>query len=163
MILCRSVAALFLQDSSHLSFCSIEDTLFYANRNFLSGYDMMQHLQEQLYLDANIFLPDINNALPIKNSTYKRNIMGLKNFVMVKFLQDMVVQPRDSEWFGFYASGQDTVIETLHQSKLYTEDWLGLKVLDQTGRLHFLATPGDHLQFTDKWFVNAIINGWLRN
>jgi len=120
-------------------------------------------LNEDLYLSGNIFLPDINNALPLKNSTYKRNIMSLKNFVLVKFLQDEVVQPRESEWFGFYAPGQDVEVQPLRESKLYTEDWLGLQVLDRSGRLHFLSTPGDHLQFTDKWFLANILTPFLKS
>jgi hypothetical protein len=33
----------------------------------------------------------------VKNSTYKENLMKLKNFVMVKFLQDTMVIPKESE------------------------------------------------------------------
>lgn len=31
------------------------------------------------------------------NETYKKNLMSLKTFVMVKFLQDTMVDPVDSE------------------------------------------------------------------
>ena len=31
------------------------------------------------------------------NATYKNNLMTLKNFVMVKFLNDTMVQPKESE------------------------------------------------------------------
>ena len=47
--------------------------------------------------------------------------MALDNFVMVKFNQDVTVIPRESEWFGFYKTGQDTELETLQESLLYTE------------------------------------------
>lgn len=39
------------------------------------------------------------------------------------------------EWFGFYVDGQDTNTQTLQQSQLYTEDWLGLQQLDKQGKL----------------------------
>lgn len=32
-----------------------------------------------------------------KNMTYKTNLQKLKNFVMIKFTEDTMVQPRDSE------------------------------------------------------------------
>lgn len=45
----------------------------------------------------NVFLPDINNMKPVKNPLYKANLMSLNAFVMVMFLQDTMVQPKESE------------------------------------------------------------------
>eukprot|EP01126_Amoeba_proteus_P063244 TRINITY_DN869_c0_g2_i6.p1 TRINITY_DN869_c0_g2~~TRINITY_DN869_c0_g2_i6.p1 ORF type:complete len:249 (-),score=47.04 TRINITY_DN869_c0_g2_i6:69-815(-) len=112
------------------------------------------------YLKDNIFLPDINNEI-VKNNLYKERLTSLQNFVMVKFLQDTMVQPRESEWFGFYAEGQDKVVLPLQQTKLYTEDWLGLKQMASQGKLHFLSVDGDHLQFTKEWFLSAIVQPFL--
>lgn len=42
------------------------------------------------------------------------------------------------------------------------QDWLGLKVMNSTGRLHFLASPGDHLQFTEQWFIDNIVSKFLK-
>lgn len=79
------------------------------------------------------------------NETYKKNLMSLKTFVMVKFLQDTMVDPVDSEvcvqqcllnptllaenlmtvfvvqWFGFYKPGQAKELETLQESTIYKE------------------------------------------
>ena len=41
--------------------------------------------------------------------------------VLVQFLNDTVVIPRESEWFGFYTPGQDKELQTLQESTLYTE------------------------------------------
>jgi len=83
--------------------------------------------------------------------------LSLANFVMVKFTEDTMVQPIESEWFGFYAPGQDQQVLTLQQTPLYQEDWLGLQKLDTTGRLKFLSVVGNHLQFTEQWFIQNII------
>ena len=32
-----------------------------------------------------------------------------------------------------------------------------VQVLDEANKLHFLGAPGDHLQFTDEWFVDNIV------
>jgi palmitoyl-protein thioesterase len=109
------------------------------------------------YLKKNVFLPDINNELESKNATYKSNLMTLNKFVMVKFEEDSMVQPRESEWFGFYSEGQDKQIVALKDSSLYTEDWLGLKQMDADGKLVFLSCPGDHLQFTLEYFQQNIL------
>jgi len=118
---------------------------------------------ETEYLDDCVFLPDINNNHDVKNETYKENLMSLKNFVMVKFLNDTMVQPKESEWFGFYTPGQDKDVQTLEETPLYQEDWLGLQEMNENGQLTFLATIGDHLQFTKEWFIENIVTPYLNN
>ena len=118
-------------------------------------------VDNESYMKGNIWLPDINNAGSIKNETYKKNLISLKNFVMVKFEGDKMVQPIESSWFGFYKSGQGILIEPLRESRLYQEDWLGLKTLDKENRLHFLSAPGDHLRFSNAWFIQNIIRNFL--
>jgi len=113
-------------------------------------------LNEDEYLRDCVFLPDINNNNAI-NETYKENLMSVENFVMVQFLNDTMVQPKESEWFGFYAPGQDKEVLTLQETPLYQEDWLGLQAMNDNGQLTFLATIGDHLQFTKEWFIENII------
>ncbi|XP_062506764.1 palmitoyl-protein thioesterase 1-like isoform X2 [Corticium candelabrum] len=113
-------------------------------------------LNETEYRKYSVFLADINQE-NVKNATYKENLMKLKNFVMVKFLQDTMVQPKESEWFGFYKPGQDKETFTLQESPLYMEDWLGLKEMDAAGKLHFLTSDTDHLQFNDTFFNNELL------
>jgi palmitoyl-protein thioesterase len=120
-------------------------------------------LNEKLYLDGNIFLPDINNAHSAKNATYKNNMLSLNKFSMTLFTHDTMVQPIESEWFGFYVEGQDQVTEPLQATPLYTEDWLGLQEMDKGNRLDFLSVEGDHLQFSNEWFTNNIIFNYLNN
>jgi palmitoyl-protein thioesterase len=111
----------------------------------------------QLHIKASNFLADINNERSVKNETYKQNLMSLELFAMVKFLQDSFVQPIESEWFGYYKLGQDKDVLTLQETELYQSDWLGLKEMDKQNKLKFLATNGDHLRFTDQWFIENII------
>jgi len=116
---------------------------------------------EPTYLKDNIFLPDINNEGADKNSTYVENLVSLNSFVMVRFLQDTMVQPIASEWFGFYAPGQDKVLIPLQKSQLYLEDWLGLQKMDKLGQLKFLSVNANHLQFKEPWFIENIIKPYL--
>lgn len=113
-------------------------------------------LNEDEYRKGSIFLADINQERGI-NESYKRNLQALNKFVMVKFLKDSMVEPSDSEWFGFYKPGQDNETITLQESSLYTEDRLGLREMDKAGKLVFLAADGDHLQFSEEWFNEKIV------
>jgi palmitoyl-protein thioesterase len=135
--------------------------LSYIQNSLVQAQYWQDPLDQAAYLSGNIFLPDINNALPTKNNTYKANLASLNAFVMVKFTQDSMVQPRESEWFEFYAPGQDKQIVPLRNSTLYQEDWLGLAKLDTAGKLRFLEVDGDHLQFTDTWFLESIVQPYL--
>lgn len=118
---------------------------------------------EPMYRKRNLWLPIINNDGTF-NATYKANMASLNRFVMVKFLNDTMVQPRESSHFGWYQEGSSSlVVVPLNKTRLYTDaaDVLALRQLDQTGRLIMVDTLGDHLQFTDKWFVENIVQSFL--
>lgn len=112
------------------------------------------------YIAKSLFLADINNER-VKNETYKENLLRLRNLVLVMFENDTVVDPKATSWFDYYPENDDKTIVPLRQQKIYTEDWIGLKALDQSNRLHFLQTPGDHLQFTSEWFTENILKQYL--
>jgi len=114
------------------------------------------HLDE--YVEKSQFIAEINNEKEVKNETYAENLKKLENFVMAKFVNDTVVEPRESSHFEFYVPGQDKEILPLRESQLYLEDWIGLKALDESGKLHFLEHPGDHVQVYPQWLIDNIIH-----
>lgn len=75
-------------------------------------------LNEVKYIDGSTFLADINNEKTI-NKTYVTNLLKLENLVLVRFDNDSIVQPVDTEWFGFYKPGQDKETQTLQESDIY--------------------------------------------
>uniref|UniRef100_A0A3Q2D8V7 Palmitoyl-protein thioesterase 1 n=1 Tax=Cyprinodon variegatus TaxID=28743 RepID=A0A3Q2D8V7_CYPVA len=113
-------------------------------------------LNDDLYKKHSLFLADINQERAV-NETYRKNLQRLQKFVMVKFLQDTVVDPVDTEWFGFLKAGQAKETETLQESVLYKEDRLGLAAMDAAQKLVFLSTDGDHLQFSREWFTANLL------
>ncbi|KAH9515272.1 Palmitoyl-protein thioesterase 1 [Bulinus truncatus] len=113
-------------------------------------------LNEEEYRNKSVFLADINQERQF-NATYKANLLKLKNLVLVMFGEDTMVDPKESEWFGFYIEGQSKAVYNMTQSKLYQQDLLGLKELNESGRLTLLISPTDHLQFTDAWFEENIL------
>jgi palmitoyl-protein thioesterase len=118
---------------------------------------------EEKYEDC-IFLPDLNQ-MNVTNPVYKERILTLTNFVLVKLELDRVVNPTESEWFGFYKPGQRKEIYTLEESDIWKKDLLGLRGLNSTGRLHFISAPYGYLNFTVNWFnANLLhyINGTMK-
>lgn len=119
-------------------------------------------LREDVYRSKNIFLADINNENKV-NESYRENLLALDNLVLVQFLSDEMVVPRESSLFGFYAPGQTKYMVPLEESPLYLEDRLGLRKLDETGRLHQIKVPGNHLQYKMNWFMDQIASSYLNN
>ena len=117
---------------------------------------------ESEYKSKNIFMPIMNNDNHI-NQTYRDNLLALENLVLVKFIQDDMVVPPESSHFGFYAPGQIKLIRPLEESPLYLEDRLGLKQLNDTGRLKLISIPGKHLQYKMPWFLTEIAAKYLDN
>ncbi|CAH1638600.1 unnamed protein product [Spodoptera littoralis] len=119
-------------------------------------------LDEEAYINKSIFLADINNEIRV-NKTYIENLNNLEHLVLVKFDNDTIVQPRETEWFGFYEPGQAKKIVPLNETRLYLEDRLGFKKMQKEGKLVLLSTEGDHLRFSETWFVENIIKPYLLN
>ncbi|KAM4073710.1 hypothetical protein ACJW30_10G040100 [Castanea mollissima] len=98
------------------------------------------------YLEKCRFLPKLNNELPIeRNSTYKERFISLQNLVLIMFEHDTVLIPKETAWFGYYPDGAFKPILPTQQTPLYIEDWIGLKTLDEAGRVKYISVPGNHL------------------
>ncbi|XP_052903175.1 palmitoyl-protein thioesterase 1 [Anopheles moucheti] len=134
--------------------------------NHAAYTDLMQHflvqatywhdpLNEARYKNASTFLADINNERYL-NDRYAENLLKLNKFVMVKFNKDTIVQPLESQWFGYYKPGQDKETQPLNETDLFIEDRLGLKTMYEENKIVFLECEGNHLQFTKEWFRNEL-------
>lgn len=115
------------------------------------------------YLAKNIFLPDINNEGSVKNATYKANMQKLERLVLIKFKYDFVVIPNDSSWFAYYPWGDLNRAHMLpmNQTQLYKEDWIGLKSLDEQGKIVFKECPAMHMKFSMKYFRSEVLLPYL--
>jgi len=113
------------------------------------------------FLAGSHYLADINNEREGKNDDYRNSLLSLDNLVLVKWTEETTIIPAVSSHFGFYIQGQDLLTLKLEQLPMYNEDWLGLKVLDEDNRLHFLEMEGDHMQFQWVWFTENIVIPFL--
>ncbi|ESQ55680.1 hypothetical protein EUTSA_v10025863mg [Eutrema salsugineum] len=110
------------------------------------------------YLKHSKYLPKLNNERPNeRNSTYKERFTSLHNLVLVMFQGDTVVIPKESCWFGYYPDGASTPLLPPQQTKLYKEDWIGLKTLDAAGKVKFVSVPGKHLQMAHDDVVKYVV------
>nr|XP_023905567.1 palmitoyl-protein thioesterase 1-like [Quercus suber]POF27480.1 palmitoyl-protein thioesterase 3 [Quercus suber] len=101
------------------------------------------------YLENCRFLPKLNNELPDeRNSTYKERFISLQNLVLIMFENDTLLTSKETSWFGYYPDGAFKPILPPQQKQLYIEDWIGLKTLDEAGRVKYISVPGYHLDIS---------------
>ncbi|KAI8611005.1 Alpha/Beta hydrolase protein [Chytriomyces sp. MP71] len=114
------------------------------------------------YLSSNIFLPFVNNQVASKKSSqYKAGIQALEKLALVRFASEETVVPAESSWFGYYDA--DLNIVNMENQTLYIEDWLGIRWLNENGRIDRLTQGGGHMQIDESFFNNTIIPNYLAN
>ncbi|KAK1305637.1 hypothetical protein QJS10_CPA10g00966 [Acorus calamus] len=98
------------------------------------------------YLKGCRFLPKLNNELPDKkNMTYKERFSSLQTLVLIMCEHDTILIPKETAWFGYYPDGSFSPVLPPQETKLYKEDWIGLKALDDAGRVKYVKVSGNHL------------------
>ncbi|KAI3693540.1 hypothetical protein L1987_76484 [Smallanthus sonchifolius] len=146
-------------------FCIIADALIKSE--IYSDY-IQEHLAPSGYLklpnniDAYLqncrFLPKLNNEVPEeRNSTYKERFSSLQNLVLIMFEQDTVLIPKETAWFGYYPDGHFSPVLAPQQTNLYIEDWIGLRTLDEAGRVKYINVSGNHLGISDNDIKKHVI------
>lgn len=109
---------------------------------------------EERYRRGSTFLALINNENK-QNSDYVKNLQSLKRLVLVKYENDVSLIPNESAWFGF--EDERGNVRKMEDNDVYLKDKLGLKKMDQEGRLIRLLSPLEHLQLNQTWFRENIV------
>ena len=81
----------------------------------------------------------------------------MKCFITLQCIDTLQI----SSHFGYYEAGQSRKVEGLEATAIFKEDWIGLKSLYNSSRLHFLTMPGDHMDFDADWFRENIVERFL--
>nr|GMD31684.1 palmitoyl-protein thioesterase 1 isoform X1 [Ipomoea batatas] len=101
----------------------------------------------EAYREGCKFLPKLNNEVEM-NSTYKKRFTSLENLVLIMFDNDKVLVPKETSWFGYFSDGSWSPLLSARETELYTEDWIGLRALDEAGKVKFINVTGSHLEIT---------------
>ncbi|ORY32620.1 palmitoyl-protein thioesterase [Naematelia encephala] len=105
------------------------------------------------FLDTNSYLRDLNaegyrlasEGEPGGIQDGGKGLRGIENLVAVLFDADRTVSPAQSAHFATYSPENKTLIIPLEQQRLYTEDWIGLRALDERGGFVREHCPGEHM------------------
>eukprot|EP00924_Labyrinthula_sp_SR-Ha-C_P007569 snap_masked-scaffold_42-processed-gene-0.9-mRNA-1 protein AED:0.04 eAED:0.07 QI:0/-1/0/1/-1/1/1/0/323 len=130
---------------------TVSTSLAYSNyiQNHLA---QSNYLRSVFYYDSYIrteFLPLLNG----ETQQDCGSLASLESLVLVKAANDQMVNPKESEWFGYYkllaTELTDEFIEKYNETTFYKRDTFGLRTLDEQKKLFFIETPGDHLQVSN--------------
>lgn len=125
------------------------------SQNFLTPATYWHDLSEQRYQKCSTFLAILNNVREI-NVDYVNNLQSLNKLVLVKYENDQSVIPNESTFFGYWDINQTPI--NLEDSRMYQEDRLGLKLMNDKGQLVFLTCPDSaHLEMIEPWFYENVI------
>ena len=90
------------------------------------------------------YLPLLNNEVNNSYSSQQlENMLSLVNFIMIWSSWDSVLNPAESGKFSFF--DENLTVIPLEETDLYKADLLGLRVLNETGRMHSYETNCSHV------------------
>ena len=118
----------------------------FAQNNFgPSSYYKDQYKYNE-YLKKSGFLVDINNERSV-DLHYTSKFKAINKLVLILFTKDTYVKPKESQHFGYYAINSTNIL-AYNETDYYFNDALGLKTLNNQGKIAFEYITGNHLEFT---------------
>jgi palmitoyl-protein thioesterase len=94
-----------------------------------------------------VFLPYLNNEKPESyDATINNRFGGLNGALLIMFSNDTMIYPKETAWF--HELQADGTILPVEQTEFYKNDYIGLKTLNEAGKVKFVEFDGDHLQFS---------------
>ena len=102
--------------------------------------------QLEKYLERCNYLPHLNNEVKF-DPAQRDGLKVLNNLVLVWSPQDDVLQPAESGKFSTF--DRDLRVVPLDKTKIYEDDLLGIKYLDEQNRFHIYQTNCTHVEHRD--------------
>nr|XP_036220807.1 lysosomal thioesterase PPT2 homolog isoform X1 [Bactrocera oleae] len=100
-------------------------------------------LEQDLYHKFSKFLPLINNEIQTYNSSqFKNTLLRLNKMILIGGPNDGVITPWESSHFGYFNTTLNVI--PLHKRPIYIEDAIGLKSLENNGKLIVVIKPFVH-------------------
>jgi len=122
--------------------------------------DYWHGLDEKKYLEHSQWLADVNNAREQKDEKITARMKSLNFYMASAGSDDKVVQPRESAWHTFWPWGgpqKESAVMDWRKTESYKGDWLGLKTLDEQGKLEFNMYEGGHTQYNSSWWQSTVL------
>jgi palmitoyl-protein thioesterase len=124
-----------------------------------AGYYKYRY-DQQTYKEKNVFLKMLNNENEEKDMEIYNRFTSLEKAKFIKGKQDTVITPRDSSWFEFYDEEGINIVP-LNESDFYINDNIGLKKLNEEGKVSFVEFQGEHVLYNIVEYYEEIVDFFL--
>lgn len=94
------------------------------------------------YLKYSKFLAEANNERDFSQER-KDAWINLNHCLFIKWINDTVIIPRESSWWG--VENPDLNVVSRFETEVYVKDLIGIRTLEEQGRADFVAIQGDHM------------------
>ena len=71
------------------------------------------------------------------------------------------VSPAQSAHFWTFSAENKTLLVPLSEQRLYTEDWIGIKSLEDKGKMVFEHCPGEHMDLGSGDCGQRMVRKWV--
>lgn len=110
------------------------------------------------YLQQSRWLASVNNERGgSRRASYREHMLQLQRYVLIEALNDTMVTPHESESHGFFAWGGSRRVVPMRETDEYRDDAIGLRTLDESGRLVVSRFEGDHLGFSPEFWQREVL------
>ena len=137
--------------------CNITASLAYKLRDNIApcGYYKYKYAQKT-YHETNTFLKMLNNEYDERDEEVYRRFSSLEKVKLIKSKEDTVITPRESSWFEFYDKKGNYIVP-LKESDFYINDNIGLRKLDEEGKVTFTEFREEHVLYNMDEYNNEIV------
>ena len=137
--------------------CNITASLAYKLKDNIApcGYYKYKYDQET-YMKTNTFLKMLNNENLEKDNEIYRRFTSLEKVKLIKSREDTVITPRESSWFEFYDKEGKEIVP-LELSDFYLDDYIGLRKLNEEGKVEFSEFAEEHVLYNIKEYNEEIV------
>ena len=122
---------------------------YFKNRNDTSYYD--KH---------DMFIKMLNNDYKVKDQEIIDRFSALEKVKLIKAKRDSVIVPKESSWFEFYDKKGENIVP-LKESDFYINDYIGLRKLDEEGKVQFVEIDQEHVLYNMKEYREEIVQFFL--
>ena len=137
--------------------CNITAPLAYKLKDNIApcGYYKYKY-DQKTYQETNTFLKMLNNENEEKDEEVYRRFSSLQKVKLIKSKEDTVITPRESSWFEFYDKKGNYIVP-LRESDFYINDNIGLRKLDEEGKVTFTEFQEEHVLYNMDEYFNEIV------
>ena len=107
------------------------------------------------YSTHNDFMNKLNNEYGFYDESYRARFLQLENVMLIKTKEDKVITPKESSWFEFWDETGERIVP-LTESSFYINDNIGLRTLNEEGKVQFVEFEGGHISYSDEELLKFV-------